>query len=531
MDADERGGPLSRRLGLAVGVLAFLVFLFAPGLPLDAMQRRVAAVSSLTAVLWLTVAIPVGPASLLPAALFPLLGVIPAREVAPIYLRDLVLLFLGAFVIALGLERWGVHRRIALAVIHAVGSSRRRLVLGFMAASAFLSMWINNTATTLLMLPIVAAVLLRVEDEDEARGKASVDPRFGWCLLLGVAYASSVGGMATPVGTAPNQVFLGQFATLFPDGPKLSFGDWLFAFAPLVVLFVPLAWLVLTRVVYRFEDVRGASREAIADERRRLGKMSAAERRMATAFVATAVLWVFRADLRLGPLTIPGWSRLLLGPEAADAAWYQAHKNDISDATVAIAMAILLFVVPAGASSRAADARDASGGFLMDWRTASKLPWEVLLLLGGGFCLAHAFQVSGLDAVLGQLVGPAIEGRPSWVVVGAVALTVSLLTEVTSNTATTAVLLPVMGDAAKSAGLDPLLVMLPATIAASAAFMMPVATPPNAVVFATRKIPVPAMARAGVWLNLLMVALLTIAFELWIARQLGIQATVPDWAR
>ncbi len=534
---DERSSPWAQRLGLFVGLALFVVLLWAPGIPLDAMQRRVAAVAALTASLWLTVAIPVGAASLLPAALFPLLGVLPARAVAPIYLRDLVLLFLGAFIVALGLERWGVHRRIALAVIQAVGSSRRRIVLGFMSASAFLSLWINNTATTLLMLPIVSAVLLRVEEEDRARGVHRTDPRFGWCLLLGVAYASSVGGMGTPVGTAPNQEFLGQFATLFPGGPKLAFGEWFLAFAPLVALFIPLAWWLLTRVIYRFEDVGGAAGSEIRQQRAALGPWRAPERRMAALFVATAALWVFRADLSIGSFTLPGWSRLLLGPEASDPVWYAAHKNDISDATVAVTLAILMFMIPSGAgraTSRATaegDDAESGGAFLMDWRTASGLPWEVLLLLGGGFCLAHGFKVSGLDGVFGEALAPLLAERPSWFVTAAVALFVSFLTEVTSNTATTAVLLPVMAAAGTAAGLDPMAVMLPATIAASAAFMMPVATPPNAVVFATRRIPVPAMARAGLLLNLAMVVLLVLVFEFWASARLGVESSTPEWAQ
>lgn len=523
--ADERSGPLARRAGLLVGALLFLAALNWPGL--DPLQRRVAATTALTASLWLTVAIPVGAASLLPAVLFPLLGVIPAREVAPIYLRDLVLLFLGAFVVALGLERWGVHRRIALFVVDTIGSSRRRLVLGFMAASAFLSMWINNTATTLLMLPIVGAVLTRADEEDGGQA----DARFAWCLLLGVAYSSSVGGMGTPVGTAPNQEFLGQFADRFPEGPKLTFGDWFLCFGPLPLLFVPLAWLVLTRLVYRFPDPRtGGASEAVAQERRALGPMSTPERRMAAAFAGTALLWVFRADVRLGSFVLPGWSRLLLGPEASDPAWYAQHKNDISDATVATMMALLLFLLPSGAG-RDEEAKDPGRAFLMDWRTAAKLPWEVLLLLGGGFCLAQGFKTSGLDVVIGSEVGPLLEGLPAWGVVAVVALFVSFLTEVTSNTATTAVLLPVMAAASVQVGLDPLLVMLPATIAASAAFMMPVATPPNAVVFATRRIPVPKMARAGLVLNLLMVGVLTLLFEFWVRGRLGIGMEVPPWAK
>jgi sodium-dependent dicarboxylate transporter 2/3/5 len=537
----ERSSPGFQRFGLFMGVLLFAVCLWAPGLPLDPLQRKVAAVASLTATFWLTVAIPVGAASLLPAALFPILGVMPAREVGPMYLRDLVMLFLGAFIVALGLERWGVHRRMALAVIQIVGSSRRRLVLGFMAASAFLSLWINNTATTLLMLPIVSAVLLRAEEEDRARGLSSTDPRFGWCLLLGVAYASSVGGMGTPVGTAPNQEFLGQFQMLFPDGPKLAFGEWFLAFAPLVLLFIPIAWWILTRVIYRFDDVAGSGADEVRSQREALGPWRAPEMRMAFVFGAAACLWVFRADLSLGSFTLPGWSRLLMGPEAADPAWYAAHKNDISDATVAIALAVLMFMIPSGERPGASPPKESpsggepdrrgSRGFLMDWRTASGLPWEVLLLLGGGFCLAHGFKVSGLDRVFGEALAPLLADRPSWFVAGAVALFVSFLTEVTSNTATTAVLLPVMAAAGVAAGLDPMAVMLPATIAASAAFMMPVATPPNAVVFATRRIPVPVMARAGLVLNLVMVVLIVLVFEFWAADRLGVQSSTPEWAR
>jgi len=514
---EERSGPTARRIGLGLGATLFLGLLLIPGLPLDPMQRKVAAVTALTASLWLSVAIPVGATSLIPAALFPLLGVLDAREVAPIYLRDLVLLFLGAFIIALGLERWNVHRRLALAVIQAVGSSRRRLVLGFMAAAAFLSMWINNTATTLMMLPIVTAVLGRVEEDDDAAGRPSDGGRFGLCLLLGVAYSASVGGMATPVGTAPNQEFLGQFGTLFPDGPKLTFGEWF--------------------MVFPISDVKGSGRGAVAEERRRMGPMTVPQLRMALLFGGTALLWVFRADLSVGALKLPGWSRLFMGAEAADPAWYAQHKNDISDATVATLVGIIAFVIPSGWKSTGGggdgggEAVEGDRRFLMDWRTASRLPWDVLLLLGGGFCLAHAFKVSGLDAVLGGALAPLLEGQSSWVVVAAVCVLVAMLTEVTSNTATTAVLLPVMASAASTAGLNPMVVMLPATLAASAAFMMPVATPPNAVVFATHRVPMSCMARAGIWMNVLMAAIITLVFQLWSKGLLGVTDSVPDWAR
>ena len=516
----QRAGPVQRRAGLFVGFAAFAMALWVPDLPLDPLQRRVAAVTALTASLWITVAIPVGAASLIPAALFPILGVLPASAVAPVYMRDLVMLFIGAFIVALGLERWGVHRRMALWILTRVGCSPRRLVLGFMIASAFISMWINNTATTLLMLPIATAVVGKLSSDDEGEthgGKGG----FGLCLLLGIAYCSSVGGMATPVGTAPNQEFLGQFADRFPEGPKLSFADWFLAFAPLPMLFVPLAWLLLSYVVFPLTGSTGNGAAVIERERELLGRASPPQRRMAAVFALTALLWVTRADIAIGEWRLPGWNRLFLGPQAADPSWYRAHKNDISDATVATTMALLCFLLPA---------RDGRGSALMDWRTAAKLPWEVLLLLGGGFCLARGFNVSGLDRVLGESLSPLLQGHSSWIVVLAVGLLVSFLTEVTSNTATTAVLLPIVGAAAVAAGTHPLLVMLPTTLAASAAFMMPVATPPNAVVFSTRLVPMTAMLRAGVWLNLLMVGLITLVFQLWVRRFWGIETALPAWA-
>jgi sodium-dependent dicarboxylate transporter 2/3/5 len=522
---EERGAPRQRRLGLAVGALGFVALLLWPDLPLDALQRRVAAVTFLTASLWVSVAIPVGAASLLPAALLPLLGVLPARAVAPLYMSDLVLLFIGAFIVALGLERWDVHRRMALWILARVGASPRRLVFGFMAASAFISMWINNTATTLLMLPIAMAVISKLRPSGEGANP------FAYCLLLGVAYSASVGGICTPVGTAPNQVFLGQFADRFPDAPKVAFGDWLLAWLPLALLFVPIAWLLLTTWIFPLRPgspaVAQASGKAldvgevIRTERRSLGPFTRPQLTMSVVFALTALLWITRSDLVIGDFRIPGWNRLLFGPEAADPAWYSAHKNDVSDATVATVMALLCFLLPAG---------DGKGSMLMTWRVAVRLPWDVLLLLGAGFCLANAFKVSGLDVVLGQSISPLLSGHSSWLIVGCVALLVSFLTELTSNTATTAVLLPVMAAAAVDCGRNPLLVMLPTTIAASAAFMLPVATPPNAVVFSSRQVPMPVMARAGILLNLLAVILITLVFELWVRRVWNIGDGLPDWA-
>jgi len=509
-DPPEAPSPLAR-LGRPLGALLFLALLCWPGLPFDHAQRGVAAVTALAATWWITVALPIGITSLLPAALFPLLGVMPGSQVAPRYMDNLVFLFLGAFVIALGLERWNVHRRFALWTIARIGTNPRRLVLGFMVVSALLSFWINNTSNTLLMLPIGTAVVASITG-----GKGQHGGPFATALLLGMAYSASIGGIATPVGTAPNQIFLGVFRQDFPGGPTISFGEWMVSFLPLVVLFVPVGWWILTRFALRVPSRGARGADVIAAERAALGPMRRGERRMAAVFAATAVLWVTRADLDLGFLRVPGWSRLFLAVGAT------APDRVVTDATVGTVMAILCFLIPV-------DRR--RGVYLMDWPTASRLPWDVLLLLGGGFAIAAGFKESGLDHVLGGMLAPLIAGRSDWIVVAAITTFVAMLTEVTSNTATTAVLIPILGGTAVQAGISPLTTMLPAVCAASCAFMLPVATPPNAVVFSSRLVRAPEMARVGIWMNLAMIVIITLVFQLWVRRVLAIDPVLPGWVR
>ncbi len=495
--------PARGRAALALGPLLFALCLAAPPPGLDAIQARTAAVTLWTAAWWITGALPLGITALLPAVLFPVLGVLSARAVAPFYAQDLVLLFLGAFLVSRGVERWGVHRRIALAIVARVGPSPRRLVLGFMAASAFLSLWINNTSTTLLMLPIGSAVLA-------GAGAAGRGP-FATALLLGVAYSASVGGIGTPVGTAPNQIFLGHLRAMFPAGPSISFGEWVVCWLPLVVLYVPAGWWILTRLALRVPAEGSGGPDAALAERRALGPWRAPERRMAGVFALTALLWITRADLRLGGATIPGWARLVL-PGGAEG---------VSDATVALAMALACFLVPSGAPR---------GGALLDFESARGLPWDILLLFGGGFALAGAFAASGLDAALGSWLGGLFAGLPPWAVVLGVVAFMAALTEVTSNVATTTVLVPILGRAAVGCGLSPLYTMMPAAIAASAAFMLPVGTPPNAVVYSSGLVSPRAMARVGLWVNALLVALVTLTFTLWGTRVLGLTPELPAWA-
>ena len=322
-----------------------------------------------------------------------------ARSVAPLYMSDLVMLFLGAFIVALGLERWGVHRRIALRVLGLAGPDPRRQVLAFMAAAAGLSLWINNTSTTLLMLPIALAVLDRLGTEHEGQRR-----RLSFALLLGIAWSASVGGMGSPVGTAPNQLYLGQLATLFPEAPEVGFASWMLAWLPLVVLWVPLAWWLLTRVLFRIEGAGpdgSAARDALRAEQRAQGPMTPPQRRMAWVFALTALLWVTRADVRLGSVELPGWWRLAAALRGVPAEQLSDHARDITDATVAVAMALVCFLMPA---------RGLRGERLMDWDAAKRLPWEVLLLLGAGFVLAGSFRESGLDRALGGGPGPAAPG-------------------------------------------------------------------------------------------------------------------------
>ncbi|MEO1698641.1 MAG: SLC13 family permease [Planctomycetota bacterium] len=523
-DRARGAGSLGRWCARGAALALLLGALFAPGLaiggaPLEDPQRQVLGVTAFTATLWLTAAAPVALASIAPAALLVAFGVLEPRALTGLHGHRLVLLFLGAFVVALGLERWGVHRRIALFVIARVGSSRSRVVLGFMAASAFLSMWINNTATTLMLVPIVGAVLARFDEASDGEP----NPRFGYCLLLGVAYSASVGGMVTPVGTAPNQVYLGQLESQFPGAPEAAFAQWTVAFLPLALLFVPVGWFVLTRIAHRLPEGDGASVgvDVIRAERVAQGPLAPAQLRMAALFVTTAVLWVFRRDLELGGLVVPGWTGLLTRAGVP--------ASSIGDHHVALAMALLLLVLPAGRGP--ADGVERHGRSLVDLRTALRVPWDVLLLLGGGFCIAAGFAATGLDDRVGAALAPLLEDRPRWVVVGTVTLAVSFLTEVTSNTATTVVLMPVLAASAVEAGLDPRAVMLPGALAASAAFMLPVATPPNAVAFATRRVPMLAMARAGVLLNFAMVLIVLAVLELWALGRMGLEEGVPTWAR
>ncbi len=479
--------------------------------------RATLASTVLMAAWWVTLAVPIAATSLLPLVLFPVLGVGTSSETAAAYANNNIFLFLGGFILALGIQRWGLHRRIALQIVRLIGSNPSRMVLGFMVATAFLSMWISNTATALMMLPIALAVISSMREVGGGQRLGGFAP----ALLLGVAYSASLGGLATPIGTPPNISFLRILEILYPEAPPISFGRWLVSFLPLVVIFLPLAWLVLTRVAHRpLRRSIAAGAQVIRAELDRLGPLAGAERRMLWIFAATAVLWTTRGDLDLGRLHVPGWAglveRWLGSPFAA---------SNLHDSTVAVAMAVLTFIL-AGDPDEAGRRRA-----LMDWETAKKLPWGILLLFGGGFALAGAFKTSGLSRFLGDSFAGQVSGLPPLLLVASSCFLLTFMTEVTSNTATTEVMLPVLAGTAAGLGVHPLLLMIPATLSASCAFMLPIATPPNAIVFGSGELEMRQMVRAGVLLNLLGILLISLFFYFAGSALLGVDlGTVPAWA-
>ena len=434
---------------------------------------------------WIAECMPLGATSMLPLLLLPVAGVMPSGAVAGTYMDRFIVLMMAGFMAALAIERCGLHRRIALAVLDRLGASPRRLVLGMLVATGFISMWIANTAATLIMLPIGLALLTRLEGEMPDKAAFA---RFSAALILSIAYASSIGGMGTPLGTPPNLVYLGAVNKAFGTGP--SFLEWMTRAVPIVLLMTAFLYVYLVRVARLPREVQGAGHEVLAAEKAALGPMSRDERWVAVIFGAMVLLWVTR-QFDLAPGESFGWAPLL------------GLEKTVDDATVAVFGTMLLFVAP---SQRA-------GERLLDWETAKKIPWEVILLFGGGLALAKAFEASGLsDEIAHALSG--LQGLPILLMMFLLSLSVAFLSEVTSNTAICTLLMPILTPLAKVPGLGPEVVMLPAALAASCGFMLPVATPPNAVVYGTGRIPIGFMARTGFWLNIAGVSVISLV--LWV---------------
>ncbi|MCB1670522.1 MAG: anion permease, partial [Pseudomonadales bacterium] len=531
--ADQNSRISVSSVGLFLGPAVFLLMLLFVDLdPANPLVTRMAAVVVLMAIWWMTEAIPLPATALLPIVLFPLLGLMRAREtpadsrlsidvdasavspgsldivfpnVTDQYMDWIILLFMGGFIIALAVEKWNLHKRIALNILRLIGGQPHRLVLGFMVATGFLSMWLSNTATALMMMPMGMSLVLLYEELNAniAANGGTVDSRssnFSLTLLLGIAYSASIGGFATLIGTPPNGVLVTQMSQLFPDAPEITFSTWFLFALPLSVVYLLAAWLLLTRFVFPLPPTTPFSgRQFIHNELARLGPMSNEEKKVAVVFATAALLWITRKERLFGDdIDIFGWSYYLdrlLSAMGSPQVGYM-----IDDSTVSIAMALTLFLIPAGKSV---------GGRLLDWDDMKKLPWGILLIFGGGLAIAKGFGTSGLsDYIAGQLQSLLGDANPLVIVISTVSF-ITGLTEVSSNTATISLAIPIMASLAQAIGAHPLLLLIPTTLAASCAFMLPVSTPPNAIVFGSGRVPIMKMVIAGLWLDLMSVVLLT----------------------
>lgn len=466
---------------IALGPALFLLITMMPVQSLSTDAMHTLAIAAWMVVWWVSEAVPIAVTSLLPIVLFPLMGVTSVQEICTPYGNKYVFLFLGGFMIALALERWNLHKRIALGIIAATGTGIRKIVLGFMLATAFLSMWISNTATTLMMLPIAASVIALLMKG--GKGANAVGPRFALVLTLSIAYAANVGGIATLVGTPPNASMAGIMSQQY--GIEIGFMEWFRIGFPFSVLMIFLTYILLTRVILPLPKGNFEQADAIiAAERGNLGKWTIAEQRVALVFMLTASAWIFRSVLD------------------------DALPNvKLDDTIIGIAGAILLFVLPSGE-------QEESKRFLMKWEDTKKLPWGILLLFGGGLALATAFKKSGLvESIAEQFAS--WSDIPVFALLMIFSLLALFLTEVMSNLALVNIFIPVVAAIGVGMGLDPLVLVIPVTVASSCAFMLPMATPPNAIVFASGFIKIPQMMRTGVLLNFVAAILAALLIQVY----------------
>jgi len=478
-----------RRIGLFAGpLLALFVFTVLPEsylgpsgvlVPFTMAGRTTLAIMAWMATWWLTEAIDIPATALLPLAVFPLAGVADMKATAAPYAHPLIYLFLGGFLIARAMQHWGLGERIALRTLLLAGSSPDRMIAGFMAVTAVLSMFVSNTATTAMMVPIAISVI-RLVKSSTPDGTEDWGGNFAVCLMLGIAYSASVGGIGTIIGTPPNALLVGFLSDSIaePYRMEIGFAGWLRFGLPVTAVFLPIIWFGLTRLLYpvKIRSIPGG-RQLMAGKLRELGPASRGERLTLVIFFCCALLWILRPLLTGLPLL-----------------------TRLSDPGIAMAGAIALFVLPVDLRRRV---------FVLNWKTAKQIPWGVLVLFGGGLSLAAAVQANGVADFLGSLMG-ALPRLPDVVLILAVTTLVIFLTELTSNTATTATLLPVLAAVAPGLDIHPYMLIFPATLAASCAFMMPVATPPNAIVFSSGYVTLPQMCRAGIWLNVAGILLVTL---------------------
>lgn len=482
---------IRRFWGIWVGIAVFLAMIFLPspeGLSPEAW--RTAAVTALMAIWWISEAIPIYATALVPIILFPFLGITDIGGATTPYANPIIYLFLGGFFLAIAMERWQLHRRIALSIVLRSGVKSTSIIFGFMMASALLSMFVSNTATAIMMLPIAISILDLTKDATEYERR-----NFQIVLILGIAYGCNIGGMGTLIGSPPNALLAGFFMENY--GFEVSFLDWMIVGVPVVFLSLPLVFLLLTRFLYpiHLPELKGG-KAFIKGELTAMGRVTAQETMVGMVFFITASLWIIRPFISEW---IPG----------------------LSDTGIAIGSAVVLFLLPS---------LDESQRSLLSWNDTKRMPWGVLILFGGGLSMASAISGSGLAQWIGQNLTVLGQWPTVVLIIGVVSLMI-FLTELTSNTASTAAFLPIIASLALGLGENPLLLAMAVTLAASCAFMLPVATPPNAIVYGTERITIPQMAKAGLWVNLLFIGLITLVAYVvvmwWFGIELGV---VPDWA-
>ena len=497
---------MKKKAGFYVGLIVFaLVLLFFNFDQKNLMITRMAAVALLMAVWWVTEAIPLGATSLLPLFLFPLLGILNGEQTAVTYINSTIFLFLGGFLIALAMEKWNLHKRIAIAIISFVGNSPQKIILGFLLSSFFISMWISNTATAVMMLPIGLAIISQLEE----KFSEEITHSFSLGVLLSIAYGASLGGIATLIGTPPNLSMARILHIIFPKAPEIGFGTWMQLALPIALLLMTVCYLLLVKVFFKIHKELLVDRRMLEEEKRKLGKISSEEKLVGAVFITTAVLWIFRSDMVLGFTTLPGWSNIF------------PHPEYFNDGVVAIAMSSLLFMFPS---------KGGRSAFILEKDVFSKIPWGIILLFGGGFALAKGFVTSGLSDSIGRSLTSFGVVSPIIMII-IIAFVVQALTEFTSNTATAEMVLPITASMAVAMHVNPLFFMIPATLSASFAFMFPVGTPPNAVIFGSQRLKMSEMAKVGATLNLISIPVLLIAIYFFGRIIFDIDLSVfPDWA-
>ncbi|MGK9368730.1 SLC13 family permease [Melioribacter sp. Ez-97] len=477
--------------GKQVTVIISIVFSTAVYLLLDfgagnEKAEIVAATGLLMAMLWITESIPLAATSLIPLVVFPLTGAVSSRSISQAYINSTIFLFVGGFIIAVAMEKWNLHKRMAVNIIYFLGNSPGKIILGFMIASAFISMWISNTATAVMLLPIGLSVIKKVEEENQNKDVKN----FSISLMLAIAYSCSIGGLATPIGTPPNLVFQRVFKINFPNYEQITFAGWMTLALSITIILLAFVWLLLNKIIYRTPPAISIDRQIIKKEKLELGKLKSGEKSVLFVFIAASLLWIFRSDINTGLFVVPGWSDLM------------PASDFIDDGTVAITLALLLFMIPVNKSK-------GETGFVLESDAINKIPWDIVLLFGGGFALAYGFVDSGLSEMIGRQFVSLKELNPFYIILS-ICLIVTFLTELTSNTATAQILLPILASLSLELNINPILLMAPAAFSASCAFMLPVATPPNAIVFGSRKLKIKNMALPGVIINFTGAAVITI---------------------